>query len=788
MIGLNWPRSYSNRGDYGSAYSLTPRPARSSPVQVISGRLRVAGAPTLGLFFTSHVNGAAIPKAANDAELRATIRRTYADGYNGWRIRSISDDSYTESAFNWGLWKYKAADPEWSTVANRWLLEDLALIQLGKSITWALDEGFECVYIDLEGFEEMIKRHSSQHAPGTYQGRGMQWSAEYQQIAWEFYVKVMVDVNPYTGTRLIDHPRIIWLFNNECGFGNSYTSQGTATWGGGSSVQWFDKIVDGTTDTFGDNGYWYTELNAKLTAWKNTYASGWTIPAWGRGSTGVADGVVGFPKKSVWSAWATGATPAVDKANLLAFIDQMDVDYMEDLITRLRAYRSNLVVCTGTWHYSSPRSHVGLRADLQVNTFVEKHGYFNDGTGAGVKTGSAVTRKSIMDLTWSYAGNGGGWSSTGSVLGCRASYGGFMNSECGQYSPNRWRYQRWLYEAMLATMHGYEVSDFNQCQQVSADHYTSDGRYMSADHINVSSPTARLCVRAIAPILKFGLSAELSSVFQSYQTKASIATYQAANSEVGFEGNKMNAAFSGSGYEHGQWGGKKFLFDIDETKAGSETSVYTTAPKITDANLNIGTYSLNSGGHKVYVQGGYGAQWETPYLCAMIDTITATPIWTMPLAVSSMVAAVTCGVILLRSDGPWLLFTGPMGLFIFGSDYDTVLVTQTAGPGEASFMTTDEVTVNYSSGVSQVWLSSPSTANQRLMMPEAFTVSLDTTAAGGVELEVFKITKEGTPVRVSSTYNAGTKVNTFAYDSTSPEYKIQPKNTSPAITAQRMPR
>lgn len=782
MLSINYPRAYSNRGDFGAAYTLTTRPARTSPVQVIGGRLRIAAAPTLGLFFTSHVNGSAIPKAANDADLRSTIRRCVADGYNGWRIRSISDDSYTESASNWGVWKYKAADAQWSTPSNRWLLESLALTQLGKSVSWALDEGMECVYIDLEGFDQMIARHSSGHPPGTYEGRGMQWSEEVRDIAWEFYTKILIDANPYTGTRLIDNPRIIWLFNNENGMGNSYFSQGTASWGGGGAVRWYDKIVDGITDTYGDNGYWYTELNTKLTEWRDAYASSWTIPAWGRG------GAAGFPKRDTWLSWPTDA----DKDNLVAFIDQMDVEYMEDLIGRLRAYRSDIVVCTGTWHYSSPRSHVGLRSDLQPNTFVEKHNYFYDGaaTGYGVKKNGTTTRQSVMEITgWNFANNGAGWSSTGSILGCKASYNGFMSSECGQYGPNRWRYQRWYYEAMLATMHGYEVSDFNQCQQVSADQYTSDGRYMSADHINVSSPTARLCARAIAPILKFGLSAELSTVFQSYQTKASIAKYQSDNGAVGFEGNKMNLAFSGLGYEHGQWGGKKFLFDIDETKAGSETTVYSTAPKVSDTNLNTGVYALNSGGHKVYVKGNaYGAQWETPYLCAMVDTITETPIWTMPLAVDNMAAAVTCGVIMLRSDGLWPLFTGPMGLFIHGSDYDTTLVTQRGGPGEAAFMSSDLNFVFYNALGSEVWLSSPSAANQRLMMPEPFTVLMDTTAAGGVELEVFKILKEGTPVRVAVTYNSLTKVNSFEYDATCPEFKVQPKTRTPATSARRFTR
>lgn len=93
MLSINYPRAYSNRGDFGAAYTLTTRPARSSPVQITGGRLRITDAPTLGLFFTSHVNGAAIPKAADDATLRSTIRRCVADGYNGWRIRSISDDS-----------------------------------------------------------------------------------------------------------------------------------------------------------------------------------------------------------------------------------------------------------------------------------------------------------------------------------------------------------------------------------------------------------------------------------------------------------------------------------------------------------------------------------------------------------------------------------------------------------------------------------------------------------------------------------------------------------------------
>ena len=194
----------------------------------------------------------------------------------------------------------------------------------------------------------------------------------------------------------------------------------------------------------------------------------------------------------------------------------------------------------------------------------------------------------------------------------------------------------------------------------------------------------------------------------------------------------------------------------------------------------------------IYLKTPDGLQGKSRYCCVFIDTITETPAFTMPMSVSSMSAAVSCAFMFLRSDTKIDLFTGPMKLFILGSAYDTELVTQGGGPGEAAFMTTDEITINYFSGLT--WTDSVA-ANVRLMMPEAFTVNLDTTNGGllpaGTDLEIFGVTMAGVPVRLDSSYNSGTKVWTWRYDPTvNPyaEYTLQPKVTVPARPVRGMRR
>lgn len=64
------------------------------------------------------------------------------------------------------------------------------------------------------------------------------------------------------------------------------------------------------------------------------------------------------------------------------------------------------------------------------------------------------------------------------------------------------------------------------------------------------------------------------------------------------------------------------------------------------------------------------------------------------------------------------------------------------------------------------------------MMPETFTIALDTSAATGVfdslEQEVFKIGNDGLPVRVATSFSSG--VTSWAYDATCPVYYGQPIN------------
>ena len=78
-----------------------------------------------------------------------------------------------------------------------------------------------------------------------------------------------------------------------------------------------------------------------------------------------------------------------------------------------------------------------------------------------------------------------------------------------------------------------------------------------------------------------------------------------------------------------------------------------------------------------------------------------------------------------------------------------------------------------------------SASTVRLMMPEAFTLSLDTSSAGGTDLEIFGVTKEGVPIRLASNYDSATKVWSFNYDGTYPEYTVQPSAARSTMARRR---
>ena len=111
----------------------------------------------------------------------------------------------------------------------------------------------------------------------------------------------------------------------------------------------------------------------------------------------------------------------------------------------------------------------------------------------------------------------------------------------------------------------------------------------------------------------------------------------------------------------------------------------------------------------------------------------------------------------------------------------------TGGIGEASWLAnTDQRTLYYTASNSQSW-SNGGVSDQRLMMPETFTVSMDTSGAPGAfastELEVFKVDKDGLPARVATSFAGG--VTSFAYDASCPYYRVQPaaKRTTSARAA-----
>lgn len=770
MLGINWPRNYQNTGGHG-AYKVdqSRRPARDAAVTIISdvkgGLFSLDGATEYPLLFTALTEGAAIPKV--DAQIIDTLNSIVADGFNMLRLGSPTNRYWTESASNWGVWKYI----ETSSVSDRWLMEEDALVQLDKTITWALDKGIECLWVDLEGYDEMIWRHSSQRPQGTYQGRGMGWSTECDAIKWDVNSRIFTRVNTLTGVRYCDNRRLIWCFDNENGFSDSYVRTTTNSWGGGGSVRWFSKIIDSVTDSYGNNGYWRAELVTKWQAWIDANYPSYTPPG------GWADCI---PNPTTFTALANDSE---DKNMVLEFVGQMDVDHVERVLAAADASagHSLAVISTGTWTYLSPRAHAGLSAPTKArgNLWSDVHHYYGDDTGAGVKIGSVVTRRSAFNSTWNYVTNG--LAETELLLGQRTADTGFMASEEGQYGPNGWRYELFGIGAIKACRFRQPMGMVGWAQQNTTEQLLNDGRGQAGDHANVASQCARLMTRCIAPIVRHRFFSPVSDVFTVLATKASIEALQHTRGSIGYATAWLaGAGWVSDGSEHGTWGDKAVVLDLDE--GNTPTTVWTNFPKVSDATMASGTYLINTATEKIHVRHNHGIQAMSPYCNWFIGEMLASPVFTMPMSISNLAAAITRAHLCIRSDGDWPLFEGPWMLFVHGSDYTTGVVERSAayadtgGIGEAAWLSdSDQRTLYYTASNAQIW-DDGDASEQRLMMPETFDIALDAGGAASpftdLEQEVFKIGNDGLPVRVATSFAAG--VTSWGYDATCPVYYGHP--------------
>jgi len=751
---INYSQAYDNLAG-PAAWVVQNRPAANAALQIVTGQFHLSGVGRYRLFgMTGVTNVHCIPK--NLTQMTATVKRMVADGANLYRYRDpMGSASFTESATNWGMWLYPVGH---ATVSQRLDIDPNAFIAMDNMINSLLTEGIEVIYINDELLYNLNDRHNPKWAHGSYQSRGMIWSPTYCAAEWAVLVQWVNRPSSITAVAPIDNPRICWNWNNENGFSSSYQRDTLTAWGGSAAMNWFDKIVDDITDTSGNNGEWYAELNAELTAWKNTFQPGWTIPNWGR------SGTAGFPKRSTWAGWGNAA----DKAQLIAFCQYVDTRYIEQRIDLMRALNPDCVINPGTFLYQSPAAQLALGPVRGTNLFLETHNYFPDDNGPGVKVANTKTRKSISDNTWTLVANGAAWS-TSAVIGNQGVTMPLLSAECGQYSPNRWRYQRMYYETILALLHDYDIVQFNQSQQYTSAQYTTDGKYMVSDHVNVASPSDRLCMRALAPAQRFGFLTPHATTFVINQTLASLKIYQDANNTtpIGtFAAFQTN--YQSNGSENAHWGTSKVRISMDEGQP--VTTDFTLYPKVLDSAMTAGTYCRNTATEKVFVQWGFGLQVMTPYMMGFIDTITQTPKFAMGMTITNLGADAAGYVCFLRSDGLWNLFTGAMKLYIHGSDLSTQVVNQglnggtyeqgTANkfgtnnpPGADYFNNNDAVQVYYSGAASQLWGNGSSTKQETwIRKPPNFTLNL----VSPVDLDITGVKHDGTTELLASTYSGGT--------------------------------
>jgi hypothetical protein len=774
MLAINWPRAYNVTCGHGNVrVDQSRRPPRTASFSVVPDAatgafLSLDGVTEFPLIFATLTEASAIPKV--DQQIRDTIASLVADGYNAIRMGASTGRTWTEGASNWGCWTYTDSDPSYT---NRWVMEEAALVQFDKMVAWSLDAGIECLYMSDEGYDDIINRHPNQRPQGTYQGRGMCWSSEYDEMAWDVNSRIYLRTSTVTGIRHCDNGRIIWGCSNENGFSDAYQRTTTSSWGGGGSVRWFSKIIDSVTDSYGNNGYWRTELAAKWVAWVT--ASSYSASVGVNGSGGTWNGCIPTP-----SAFTALSTDSADKNAVLDFMAQMDIEHVQRVIYAYQSARSDVCIMLGTWSYSSMLAWT--EHGRTGNFLVDTHHYYIDDASSGVKTGSVVSRRSVFNSAWSYVTNGLG--EADATVGQRTENLAYIATEEGQYGPSGWRYERVAISALISCRHKHSIGPFGWAQQVTTDQLLNDGKNMPNDHANVGSQCSRLMIRCIHPIVRYRFFSPASGLFTVMATPQSVKDKSHTNGANGFVPNRFNPSAVSDGTENSAWGSKCVLLSIDA--GNTPTTDWTNYPKVTDGTLAAGTYVINTADEKIHIRNDHGIQAMSPYCNWFIGEMLASPVFSMPLSISNLAAAITRAHLCIRSEGPWPLFEGPWMMFVHGSDYSLDLVRRGSdytldGPGnvtEAGWLSnSDSRTLYYVSAGSQSW-SNGTISDQRLMMPETFTIALDTSAATGVfdslEQEVFKIGNDGLPVRVATSFSSG--VTSWAYDATCPVYYGQPIN------------
>lgn len=858
MPAINFPRTYTNTGGLAARRKARSRryPA-ADRVNITNGKFHI-GAKRFRWMGCALVEAAALQK--DDTELRATMQRIAAEGHNVVRLRSWTDRSWDDTALNWGMWKYAEDTP---LQADKWLIHENALAQIDKAIAYALEAGIELVYIDIEGWQDVLRRHPTPRPEGCFEGRGMWWSPLFRDMMWDSTRRILEHEGALIGCRIIDHPRVVVMVSNECGFGNSYLRTDTKTWRspvivgsnvfnndtltlpntvgvyvgmaasgtgvpGGSTVlaktsttvqlsavcssggagrsftfrhtgTYFSKIIKRMVDTTGDNAFWMDDathgINPKFLSWAASAYPAWTVPAWGPG------GEACLPETAALQAWGTQS----DRDKVIEWASTVDVEVIVDHLTRLRALNDDCVVCLGTWGYHSPLAYTKIPLLLKKNLCIEIHGYFNDDTGGDDKEGSAVTRRSIFSSTWSYGKNGGPWQI--GYQGQRTADLALIDGEIGQYSWNRRKYERPIYGAIMCLLHEIEYCTAHEGQQHIEFQTLCDGRPQQNDHSNVADQTLRLCNRALGPCIEHGFLTPFGSSFTINFTEASLLALQKAKNSATISPHHLNDTITGmpagnyllGGREHAHLGGKQIYCSIDN--ANTPTTDWTGYPAVTDTTLDAGYEVRNTATEKFWVRNDVGSELMTPYWVNYCNTINDTPHFSeMPVKARDLTGAITVGFLNCRSDEEGVeLFQGPGLITIAGGSYSLEMLnkgnnggthqTGTPGqfgtnnpPGEAYALANDSVTVYHMAPAGQsqskTW-SSGGASDQRTNMPAPFWVDLDTTNNGrfpaGQEQVIYQVGLLGNVIPVASTYDSGTKVQSFYYDATLPEYLYHPK-------------
>lgn len=539
---------------------------------------------------------------------------------------------------------------------------------------------------------------------------GMMWSATWMAAYRDHIAAIFLRTNTVTGVRYCDNPGIMcWQLFNENGMAQSFIS---------------NHLDDLITPYDSTSGSWKAELDATLAAWAAT--KGWTVPvSWG-----------GFPTKATWTA--SGNT---DRDKLTDFMSDTEYAVAESLRTWMRSYNPNILTCYTEHNYSDPRAHVA--ADIS-----SIHNYSGP---SAANTTSYATRSSVLADS-----NGSPW---GVFSTLRHPSRARVITEVGNFGLNRWDWEDPILQAIVGSLQDWD----GQCvfgEGQNRFQSSTVGIQDTNSHLTAVWPSRRLAYLCAAPMVRYDFIGSLSSSTNFVLDPDLVAA----------KGRIEGVAAPGGWYYTGKTDGSEWEFLGRKLTCSFGTpQVVTNYTGIKDANITAGITITTSKGTVTWKGNGAAAPLVTvnvPSACGWTGTVDNGTVGSLNL---SGIGAAFPGLVFLRSQGDYPLYSGAMLLFVHQHS-KTTDVQQTSAPAGNWDDTVDGATIGTDWGTE---------ANTRIVVPTAFTLKM----TSPVDLDVFGVAANGALTSMTPAYAAG--VVTITTSTSYPLYLVVPKQPASRAKARR---